>query len=56
MPSNHRNYPDCPECETDIFVDGYSGLTDYVCRSCGLTFDTPRPHRDGRRPTWVIDR
>jgi len=52
-----RNYPDCPECETDVFVDGCSCLNDYRCNSCGRTFDAEAvASADGRRPEWVIER
>ena len=27
-------YPDCPECETDVFVDQSKGNETYVCQSC----------------------
>jgi len=52
-----RNHPDCPECETDVFVEGYSGLKTHVCRSCGVPFDAEAvASADGRRPEWVIER
>lgn len=54
--TNTRNYPDCPECETDVFVDACSTLHDYRCNSCGGTFDADAASGDGRRPEWVIDR
>lgn len=50
-----RNYPDCPECETDVFVEGYSGTDSHVCHSCGETFDA-EPSTDSRQPEWVIVR
>lgn len=30
-------YPDCPECETDVFVDRLNGKSDgaYHCHFCG---------------------
>jgi transcription initiation factor TFIIIB Brf1 subunit/transcription initiation factor TFIIB len=55
MRSDRRDYPDCPECETDVFVEGYSGIESHVCRSCGATFDAEVVD-DGRRPKWVISR
>jgi len=56
MPNSYRDYPDCPECETDVFVDGCSNLHDYRCHSCGRAFDAERTASDGRRPEWVIGR
>jgi len=50
-----RDYPDCPECETDILTDSYRGLEDYVCRGCGSQFDAERVP-DRRDTEWVIDR
>ena len=51
-----RDYPDCPECETDVFVDATSSLHDYRCQLCDLTFDADRAVTDGRQPEWVIER
>jgi len=27
-------YPDCPECETDVFVDRQANGGGWVCQSC----------------------
>lgn len=51
-----RNYPDCPECESDVFVERSKRTVDYVCWSCDTTFDADRVATDGRRPEWVIGR
>lgn len=51
MPSNHHDHPDCPDCETDVFVEHYTGAEGFVCFDCGLTFDVDDWTPDGRRPT-----
>jgi len=27
--------PDCPECESAMFVEGYKGKADWTCQYCG---------------------
>ena len=56
MRSSRRDYPDCPECETDVFVGRDSGTSDYRCHSCGATFDAEQAGMDGCQPEWVIER
>jgi ribosomal protein L37AE/L43A len=35
----HDNAPDCPDCETDVFVIGSEdGMIDWRCLACGRTF------------------
>lgn len=34
------DYPDCSDCETDLFVAGCRGRSvDWRCHRCGRTFD-----------------
>lgn len=34
------DWPDCPECETDVFVSGCRGRSvDWRCHLCGQLFD-----------------
>lgn len=44
MPTTHYDdrYPACPDCQTDLLVDGCQGATlghDYICQGCGRLFD-----------------
>jgi len=57
MPSNYRDYPDCPECASDVFVERSKRATDYVCWACEETFDAATvASSDRRRPEWVLRR
>lgn len=38
-------YPDCPTCESDIWVDGYTGHEAFICHSCGRVFNPPLAYR-----------
>jgi len=42
-------YPACPDCGTNLCVEGYAGLESHICRDCGTAFDA-KPTTDGRRP------
>ena len=34
-------YPECPECGTDVFVEGSKGPRAYTCQRCAITFEAP---------------
>lgn len=36
--------PACPDCATDVLVDGYAGPEEWLCYGCSRTFDTPATH------------
>jgi transposase-like protein len=54
MGREYHGHPDCPACETDVFVEHYSGAEAFICYSCGLTFDALDPAPDGRQPTVEV--
>ena len=33
------DYPICPDCHSDIFVDGHSGSENWICYSCESRFN-----------------
>lgn len=44
-----QTYPECPQCETDLLVEGYTGYAAYICHGCDATWGTDRAD-DGRAP------
>ena len=34
-------YPDCPNCQTDVFVERSKGPRAYTCQRCAITFEAP---------------
>jgi transposase-like protein len=49
VPNSYHDHPECPECETDVFVEHYCGVEGFICHSCGLTFDALDPSPDARQ-------
>lgn len=40
MPVRHSwDAPECPDCESDVFVRRFGGLHDWICEACGGQFD-----------------
>lgn len=41
-PRKPWDYPDCPECDSDVFVAGRAGRPEgeYRCHACGTLFET----------------